>query len=205
MSRKQAASRPIDAVVKDYEARIRDILNLLLGVLEQVASRPGLSLCGLDAAYIRYLADNRLRVSEASIREAISSLSTVRPTTSPEEVDEAVERARLAGRNEALQAVIDGLELRDYGYTAPNEYPRLRFYSAERSMPETERLWGDLQTAIQVRSERREADKRAATEKSVSEITKPRQFFYVPVIDSNTVGDDATLNRTKAKKGGKAK
>lgn len=147
--------------------------------------------------------------AENRISELMSHLARVGATHTADDV----EAARLEGRNEALQAVIDGLKLSKYGYVNPNGYPTFVFgleaWPEQAGKTGAERLWDDLQTAIQVRAEQSEADKRAATEKSVSRITEDSSSTpHITVGDLIGYGAAQTLStpeRKKTKKGGKKK
>lgn len=88
-----------------------------------------------------------------------------------EAAEKAARDAEAKTRAETLEAVIDALELRDYGYRADGDYyfPGL---SLVDERPGHERLWADIQTALQVRAERKAADERAATEEKVAALVK---------------------------------
>ncbi|WP_406245873.1 hypothetical protein ACI7YT_12595 [Microbacterium sp. M] len=80
--------------------------------------------------------------------------------------DRAAEKRAIedATRRETLEKVIDALELRDYGYTADDYYPAIAILRDGKQIKHHERLWEDINTALEVR----EADKHAKTRRAIA-------------------------------------
>lgn len=74
-----------------------------------------------------------------------------------------IEEAQLSTRREALASVITALDIK--GYTTGGYVGGAR--GGER-IHDVDRFWVDIQTALEVREEKRVADERAATEKKVA-------------------------------------
>jgi hypothetical protein len=103
----------------------------------------------------------------------------------------AVEQSRL----DTLAAVIDALELSEYGYQRPNStgfaYPAADIRGALGLGPKgPERLWSDIQTALALRAEAKtDADRRAAAER-LKRATRPA---FATGGYTGTTGDPAGL------------
>jgi hypothetical protein len=94
------------------------------------------------------------------------------------DIDAAVEKSRL----DTLTAVIDALELSEYGYQRPGDgfaypavsNPRSPYFNPGPAGPE--RLWSDIETAIALRAEKKtDADRQAAAER-INRV-KPTRLF----------------------------
>ena len=67
------------------------------------------------------------------------------------------------GRHEALRAVIRALDLKEY------QSPQLFSYEP---LPETDRFWEDINTALDVREERKRQETREKTEQRIAALAK---------------------------------
>lgn len=100
-------------------------------------------------------------------------------------LDAAVKQAQAATRRETLGAVIEGLQLKDYGYHAPGAY---YFGGLTADKPGHERLWNDIQAALEVRAEKKREDERQATEKKVAGLTKPEVDNFAVTLNGGVIG-----------------
>lgn len=96
---------------------------------------------------------------------------TLKGITTKETLNAAVEAARAETRRYTLQTVIDALELRDYRRST-DPLSSLLDRRPDRTEPDPDRFWSDLQTALEVRAEKKTADARAATEAKVAGIAR---------------------------------
>lgn len=89
-------------------------------------------------------------------------------------------------RRETLEKVIDALGIK--GYANGGTF-HLCDSSKSRTSYDTVRLWSDIETALEVRAERKLADQRQATAEKVAGLTKPKpfenafSFTFVPTSD----------------------
>jgi hypothetical protein len=77
-----------------------------------------------------------------------------------------------ATRRETLEKVIEALELKEYGYHKPGSYYFGGGYTGVSPREGHERLWDDINTALDLRAERKSAETRAAAETRVKRLTK---------------------------------
>lgn len=91
-------------------------------------------------------------------------------------IAEVSAEVQAATRRETLTAVIDALEIK--GYLSGG------FVGGKRNgeiVLDTDRFWSDLQTALDVRAERKRAESRASTEEKVARLAPPQQLsFFFP-------------------------
>jgi hypothetical protein len=120
-----------------------------------------------------------------------------RPTLAPEAVTFSqadVNEATRKERQYTLQTVIDALELRQYG-AKRDRSDGLSFYTIlSESINGPERLWSDLQTALEVRAEKKAAEERRATEAKVAGIAR-RPDGSAFFISGDTIGFDPAFPR----------
>lgn len=92
-------------------------------------------------------------------------------------LDQRVGEAIDATRASTLQAVLTALTIKGY---ERHGYPRINPETFETEQVtlghDTQRFWADIQTALEVREEKRAADERAATEKKVARLAPAQQL-----------------------------
>jgi hypothetical protein len=111
------------------------------------------------------------------------------------DIDAAVEQSRL----DTLAAVIDALELTEYGYRRSNStgfaYPAVEIRGALGLGPKgPERLWSDIETALALRAEDRARADRRVVETRIRRITKPHPLAtggYTGSVHASQISVDA--------------
>jgi hypothetical protein len=111
------------------------------------------------------------------------------------DIDAAAQQSRL----DALAAVIDALELTDYGYQRPGglrfAYPAVDVRGALGLGPKgPERLWSDIETALALRAEDRARADRRVVETRIRRITKPHPLAtggYTGSVHASQISVDA--------------
>lgn len=96
-------------------------------------------------------------------------------------------------RRETLSKVIEALEIRGYATTKPTLEALISgSYGAAQALGESgaDRLWRDINTALEVRAEQKRADERQATAKKVARLTKQDGFGDVFSLTFIPASDD---------------
>lgn len=107
------------------------------------------------------------------------------------------EMLELKTRRETLRAVVEALELKEYG---AGPFGGLGFTGRETDMC-VDAFWEDLQTTIAVRSERKAAEKAAATEGKVAGLTKNAGAYSLTFIPTTDLFDPESPTVDDLKKG----
>ena len=130
---------------------------------------------GTETVQAGWMYSVNLTGTQKTLRIGDSIVSTQKQTN--DAVGGVVKTAQDRTRREALEKVIEALELTEYGYHKPGAFYYGGYTNAK---PGHERLWSDIQTAL----EHREAEKRAETQRKTAErvagLTKksdPARFF----------------------------
>lgn len=135
------------------------------------------------------------RVLKAGVHDSIDWLRPGDPLVATQEtLDAAVAEARRGTLTETLRTVIDALELTQYGARRAHSDGRSFYTILSESIDGPERLWADLQTALQVRAEKKATAERAETEAKVSGIAR-RPNGSAFVISDDTIGFDLAAPR----------
>lgn len=109
-------------------------------------------------------------------------------------VNAVTKAAVTATRREILEKVIEALELTQYAAKKPTLEALLSSsYGAAQTLPRVgaDRFWDDINTALEVREAEKHAATRAATEKRVAGLTKPKSTFSLSFIATNDDFDPA--------------
>ena len=103
--------------------------------------------------------------------------------------DREAEKAEV--RREVLEKVIDALELSEY-----RKKPSLEaLFAAAGTKPGVDRFWADINTALEVRAEKKRADERQATEEKVAGLAaQAAQAAQAPKAGGLSLSDITAIN-----------